>query len=178
MCSSPFAVAACGDTTPDEETVAVDQTQSSDTAESSATGEEEDEAAATDDTSRDGNPSVGDTYTWPDGLAVTISQPVEYTPSESAAGTVDGQANLRFEVTVVNGTSEDVEASMILLTVSSGGRQADEVIDSDWEFPTATILPGNDLTWNVTYSVADPDDLQVTVDNVIDFESEKVHFTN
>ena len=28
------------------------------------------------------NPTFGDTYTWPDGLSITISQPEEFTPSE------------------------------------------------------------------------------------------------
>ena len=38
-----------------------------------------------DDAAASANPKFGDTYTWKDGLAVTISVPTPYTPSESAA---------------------------------------------------------------------------------------------
>lgn len=140
--------------------------------------EEEAEANDTADEVTSSNPTFGDTYTWPDGLAVTISAPEVVEPSEAAAGTVDGQENLSFTITVTNGTGEDIESSMIMLTVVSGGHEASEIFDTDWEYPTSTILPGKDLTWKVAYSVADPSDLQITVDNVIDFGSPKVHFTS
>lgn len=126
------------------------------------------------------NPTFGDTYTWDNGLAVTISEPETYEPSEYAAGTVEGQDNVTLEITVTNDTTEDVESSMFMITVSSGGSEASEIFDTEGgiEFPTSTILPGKSLTWNVAYSVADTNDIQVTFDNVIDFEAEKVHFTS
>lgn len=125
-------------------------------------------------------PTFGDTYTWPDGLAVTISEPADFAPSEYAAGQVEGEPALSYDVTVTNGTDEDVEAVAINLTVSSAGKQASPIFDSagGTDMPTATILPGKSLTWKVAYSVADPTDVQITVDNVFAFESTKVHFSN
>lgn len=174
-----FGLTACDDnegtiTPAQSETVATEEAAD----DTEIATEEEAEANDAADEVTSNNPTFGDTYTWPDGLAVTVSAPEVVEPSEYAAGTVDGQENLAFTITVSNGTSEDVESSMILLTVVSAGHEASEIIDTDWEYPTSTILPGKDLTWKVAYSVADPADLQVTVDNVIDFDSPKVHFTN
>ncbi|MFZ1382336.1 MAG: hypothetical protein WAS54_06055 [Scrofimicrobium sp.] len=144
--------------------------------EESATTEEEEVTEEPANT----NPTFGDTYTWDDGLAVTISQPTEFTPSEYSAGAVEGQTALSYEVTLTNGTDKDVESVMIMLTVASGGSEGSAIFDSNngVEIPTSTILPGKSLTWTVAYSVADPADVQISVDNVIDFSAPKVHFTN
>ncbi len=126
------------------------------------------------------NPAFGDTYTWDDGLAVAVSEPSEFSPSEYAAGTVEGQSNIIFDVTVTNGTSEDIESSLVNITVSSGGKEASAIFDTEGgtDFVSSTILPGKSLSWKVAYSVADPADVQMTVDNVVDFDRGKVHFTN
>lgn len=126
------------------------------------------------------NPHFGDTYTWPDGLEVTISQPVEYTPSEYAVGAVEGETALAYDVTITNGTKEDVESLGINFTVASGGQEGTAIFDTDGgvEMPTSTILPGKSLTWKIAYSVADPTDVQISVDNLTDFSSPKVHFTS
>lgn len=124
------------------------------------------------------NPTFGETYTWDDGLAITISAVEPYEPSEHAAGLEEGQTPVRFTVTVTNGTTEDIEAMMFGITVSSAGKEASQVIDLDWSTPTSTILPGNSLEWVETFGVADPANMQVTANYAIDFNRDKVHFTN
>lgn len=176
-----LGLAACDD---DKGTVTPAQSEAAAVAEAETdtevATEEEGAADSAADEVTTTNPTFGDTYTWPDGLAVTISEPADFTPTENAAGQVEGQANLAYDITVTNGTSEDIDAAMITLTVSSGGQQSGPIFDTEGgtEMPTATILPGKSLTWKVVYSVADPSDVQITVDNVIDFDSDKVHFTN
>ena len=128
------------------------------------------------------NPTFGDTYTWPDGLSITISQPEEFTPSEYMGDIYDLEAGtpIKFTVTATNGTDEDLEAFGIDTQMSSGGKQSEAIFDSEAgiDMPTVTILPGNSLEWNIGFIVADPADMQLSVSDVMNFDSEKVHFTN
>ena len=125
-------------------------------------------------------PTFGDTFAWPDGLTVTLGPLVEFVPSEYAAGAVDGQENICFEITVANGTDKTVESFGILVTAVSGGREASHVFDSanGIDMPTADILPGESLTWTEAFSVLNPDHVRVNIDDVLDFNRDSVNFTN
>lgn len=114
------------------------------------------------------NPTFGDSYEWPDGLKVTVSQPEPFTPSEYAAGTTDGWDNLAWTVTIENGTDENFDPIDIWINVASGGQEGSEVYDSDngyGDYPESTVLPGKSITWNVAYSIADPNDLQLSIED-------------
>ena len=128
------------------------------------------------------NPTFGDTYTWPDGLTITISQPEEFTPSEYMGDIYDLEAGtpIKFIVTATNGTDTDLEAFSIDTQMSSGGKQSEAIFDSEAgiDMPTVTILPGNSLEWNIGFIVADPSNMQLSVSDVMNFDSEKIHFTN
>ena len=128
------------------------------------------------------NPTFGDTYTWPDGLSITISQPEEFTPSEYMGDIYDLEAGtpIKFIVTATNGTDTDLEAFGIDTQMSSGGKQSEAIFDSEAgiDMPTVTILPGNSLEWNIGFIVADPSNMQLSVSDVMNFDSEKIHFTN
>ena len=128
------------------------------------------------------NPTFGDTYTWDDGLAVTISEPEEATLSEYAGEMYDLEAGtpIAFTVTLTNGTDKDVEAMMINTKMTSGGKESEAIFDSvaGVDLPTATVLPGKSLEWKIGFVVADPADMILTVSDVLDFNSDKVHFTN
>lgn len=140
-----------------------------------AAAEETTEAAA-----EPTNPTFGQTWTWDDGLAVSVSAPAEYAATEYAAGTVDGQSNIAFTVTVTNGTDEDISALFMTVEVVSGGKEGSEIFDTEGgsDIPTADILPGETLSWTQAFSVADPADIRVSVENALDFSSDAVHFTN
>ena len=158
-----------------EETVVTEQTQS----EEEVVTEEETEVV---EETTDGNPTFGDTYTWPDGLSITISQPEEFTPSEYMCDIYDLEAGtpIKFIVTATNGTDTDLEAFGIDTQMSSGGKQSEAIFDSEAgiDMPTVTILPGNSLEWNIGFIVADPSNMQLSVSDVMNFDSEKIHFTN
>ena len=128
------------------------------------------------------NPTFGDTYTWPDGLSITISQPEEFTPSEYMGDIYDLEAGtpIKFIVTATNGTDTDLEAFSIDTQMSSGGKQSEAIFDSEAgiDMPTVTILPGNSLEWSIGFIVADPSNMQLSVSDVMNFDSEKIHFTN
>ena len=125
------------------------------------------------------NPVFGDSYVWDDGLKVTISAPSEVTPTEYAAGTVEGWTNLGWTITIENGTSENYDPTMILVKVAAGGQEGSEIFDTDWQgTPTSTILPGNSVTWVAAYAVADPATVQLSVEDVIALDKNEVIFTN
>lgn len=164
-----------GTVTKGEETETVTVEQSA-PAEETVEEEVEAEPAST-------NPTFGDTYTWPDGLAITISAPQEITLSNEYVGELYDLSVgpvLAFDVTVHNGTDKDVEAMAINMQMTSGSKQAESVFASEdgIDIPTVTILPGKDLSWKVAYVVADPADLQLSVSDLNNFSNDKVHFTN
>lgn len=124
------------------------------------------------------NPKFGDSYQWDDGLKVTVSAPTEVTPSEYAAGVTDGWSNLAWTITIENGTSENYDPTMILIKVASGGREGSEILDPWLAPPTSTILPGKSITWTAAWSVADPSDVQLSVEDVMALDKNEVIFTN
>lgn len=125
------------------------------------------------------NPKFGDSYAWDDGLKVTVSAPSEVTPTEYAAGTVEGWTNLGWTITIENGTSENYDPTMILVKVAAGGQEGSTIFDTDWQgTPTSTILPGNSVTWVAAYAVADPATVQLSIEDVAAFDKGEVIFTN
>ncbi|MFZ5850350.1 MAG: hypothetical protein ACOYY2_03010 [Actinomycetota bacterium] len=110
--------------------------------------------------------AFGQTYTWDDGLAVTVSPPAPFTPSETAAFT-ESPAYLAFEVKVVNGTAEPYEPAVLYLTLQSGNTEASQVFDvgeAGLAGPPATpLLPGREAVFKVGFGVADPADLVMQV---------------
>ncbi|MBO3102568.1 hypothetical protein [Cellulomonas fengjieae] len=137
------------------------------------TGSKVDQASVLDpSTSNDGLDVMawGQTMTYADGLALTVSQPTGYTPGEWAAGT-EGHTNfVTFDVTVMNGTSQPYDPLLLMTGATSGGVAASEVFDSEvlGTRPDAAILPGQTVTWKVGYGVADPADITVDVSAGLD----------
>lgn len=141
----------------------------------SATASAEASSTAVDD---DGKTVFGDTHTWSDGLAITIGEPEEFTPSSSAAGSEGEGTPLKFEVTVENGTDEPLPAGMIGMQSSSGGKEDQLIVDSQNDIMPGSvdIRPGKTLTWTTAYMVNDPSDQAIQVTNMNDFSAESVYF--
>ena len=111
-----------------------------------------------------GTAAFGDAATWPEGVTITVSQPEPFTPSEYSAGGGEGDAYI-FTVTMTNGSDENFEP-LVMETVTSGGTQLSSIIDMDQDLdfaPTATMLPGDTLTWNVGYNIPDMDSLRFQI---------------
>jgi predicted small secreted protein len=135
-----------------------------------------DEAA--DEPTQSENPKFGDTYTWEDGLQVTISKPKPFEPSEFAAAE-KAAAYVAFNVTIVNGTDANYDPTLFSTTMQSGNEEAAEVFDTENGFegsPLTAVLPGRESKFKIGYGVSKPDDLVMDVSP--GFEYESVIFTN
>lgn len=120
------------------------------------------------------NPIFGESYEWSNGLVVTVSEPVEFTPSEYAAtgGTFD--TFLKFDITIVNDSDENYDPSMFYDTLQSGNAEAESVFDSDSGLsgsPSTTLLSGREVAFSVGYGVMDPGDLVMEVAPGFEYES-------
>lgn len=113
----------------------------------------------------------GETLTYEDGLAITVSQPTGYAPSEWAAGGDGFTSFVVLNITVTNGTALPYEWFNLRVAATSGGAAASEVYDSAMDgqgmelgsTPSADLLPGQSVTYAVGYGVANTADLTVDV---------------
>ena len=115
----------------------------------------------------------GQTYTWEDGLSVTISAPVAFTPSEFAA-LEDAAAYVLFDVVIVNGTSENYDPVIFTTTVQSGTAEGSRVFDGASGLggsPSTALLAGREVTFKIGYGVADPADIVMEVRPGFDYDS-------
>lgn len=109
-------------------------------------------------------PSVlkfGDTFTYENGLVMTVSAPTSFTPSEW--NTVDGATDyLRFDVTIVNGTPTVYDPSTFMASLQNGNVEAEQIFDSNAGLggsPSTDILPGRETTFPIGFAITYPGDL-------------------
>lgn len=167
--ASPSKEAASAEETTDA-SAEPEQTQAEESAseESAETSAESTEADAADEApANPSQPTFGDTYTWNDGVAVTVGKPQPFTPTADAF--VEDEA-LRaqayaFDVTVENGSGEPVDSMETSLQASSGGEQSGMVFDSaaGIDSPTVSIQPGKSLSFTVVFTLKDPADINMDV---------------
>ncbi|MGR2752817.1 DUF2510 domain-containing protein [Agromyces arachidis] len=113
--------------------------------------------------------AFGETMTWDDGVALTVSAPEPYTPSDLAVGATRAN-HVVFTLTLTNGSAEALQP-LPLPTLSAGDQDVRRIVDlgddllgtaDDVGFPpTAVIEPGESITWRVAWSVDDPGSLTV-----------------
>ncbi len=133
-----------------------------------------DSGSADSDASAENN-AFGDTFTYDDGVAVTVSAPEAYTPGEYSSG-ADQAASVVFTVTIENGTDANFEP-MPYETATSGGVEASKVYDSDIESSPTTVVPaGQTITYRIVFSVADAD--QIVFQMSPSFDYDDVVFTS
>lgn len=124
--------------------------------------------------------AFGDTMVWDDGVAMTVSEPEPFEPSDLSAG-ADQAENLVFTLTITNDSSENVQP-VVLSTLSSDGAEATRIFDIGAEGgqvgipPTTAVLPGESITWREAWSVADAASL--TMQTAPSLQYEQVVFTN
>ena len=146
------------------------------TAEAPAEEQDEDEAGGATSTE---NASFGETVTYQDGLAITVSAPETFTPGENAYG-ADQAAAVVFTITLENGTGSNFDPVLARASVSSGGVEGAKIYDYDdptLEDPRTTIPDGQSVTWRTAFSVADPESLVVQM-SPGPFEYEDVVYQN
>ena len=104
--------------------------------------------------------NFGDVKTYTDGVSISVSEPVPFTPSSTASSSVDGETVL-FTLVLTN-NSKVVLEPYAYTTVASGGVEADVIFDLEQKVgdaPVTSILPGQTVKWVEGYSVADVNNL-------------------
>jgi len=120
-------------------------------------------------------PKFGETVTF-DGLSVGVSAPEAFSPSQYAFG-ADQAANVKFTVTLTNTGSEGYDPVLTFISASSGQQEATQIFDEALVgAPTTTILPGQAVSYQVGFSVADP--AQIVLDVTGGFDYETVTYTS
>jgi hypothetical protein len=111
--------------------------------------------------------SFGDRRTWPNGLAVTISQPRSLQPSSTAYPQAARAAV--FELTVENGTSATYKPSQLALKATIRGQVAQEVVDpaqglGGYVAAQEDLAPGKSVQLTVAFAMpSGPADLRILV---------------
>ena len=110
----------------------------------------------------------GGTFTYEDGIAVTVAAPVPFTPSQYAAGATHPN-NVAITFTVVNGTAETLEL-LAMPEVTSGGVKGESITDLSNDTVVlepfggnADVLPGQSFSWTMAYSLKDVADVTVSI---------------
>jgi Domain of unknown function (DUF4352) len=100
--------------------------------------------------------TFGGTYTYTDGLAVTVSKVGGYTPSAYAAGTHPGDPAVVLTVKVTNGTKKAFDTSLLGVNTKAGtdGAAADAIFDDSMGGGfSGTIVPGSSATAKFAFDI-------------------------
>jgi hypothetical protein len=111
----------------------------------------------------------GSTFTWDDGVAVTVSKPAPFKPSNPEVVKMQDPQSKSFvvvDVTLKNGSKEPIDAIMLRLKATTGSREAKQLFDTaaGVDLPTSKILPGADLKWKAAFGVDEGAPFVMTVD--------------
>lgn len=77
----------------------------------------------------------------PSGDSYLLSSPTKFTPGKFAAGQVIGQSYNRFEVTVKNGTSAELDLAALIVQGSTASGACVDIFDGDNNIDGAPIEP-------------------------------------
>ncbi|WP_022889500.1 hypothetical protein [Agromyces italicus] len=126
------------------------------------------EAATPEAPAQPGVTLLGGTFTYDDGVAITVAAPTPYTPSEYAAGATLAN-NVTMTFTVANESEETLEL-LAMPEVTSGGVAGESITDLSNDQVAlepfggnANVLPGQSFSWTMAYSLADLADVTVSV---------------
>ncbi len=89
------------------------------------------------------------------GIKVTLSQPVSFVPGVYASNFVKGEVANRFEVSIENGGTSDLDVTQFIITSSSNGEPCVDVLDGDSGIngaPTDPLAAGASVKFN--YAIA------------------------
>lgn len=104
--------------------------------------------------------TLGESFTYSDGLQVTISKPTAFTSSEWAMP--ESTSGLAFDVKIVNGTDAPYDPSLDYFTAQVGNAEAEEIFDTENGFdgtPMTKVLPGRETTYKVGFAGTDSTNL-------------------
>jgi hypothetical protein len=116
--------------------------------------------------------AFGKSYTWEDGVTLTVGKPKKFKPSEYAAAK-KAKGYLRFTVTVVNKSDKPLDLGLTYITVQSSNKESEQIFDTDNDLdstPDTKVLKGRESEFDVGFGVADPNDVVMEVALQDDFE--------
>jgi hypothetical protein len=108
----------------------------------------------------------GDTYTWKDGVSITISAPAPYTPANRYTTIAPGTSGLSFTVTIVNSSTAEYNPGMFHASAQSGNVEADQIFDSAGGLggqPETVVLPTREVSFPIGFAVTNPADIVMQV---------------
>ena len=112
-------------------------------------------------TPKEGVAAFGSSYTWEDGLSLTLGTPEPYTPSEYAYTGSQFTDFVVVDVRLVNNTGSPWDPALTHASAQSSNQEGDQVFDSAKlpDQPRTTLLDGREATYKMAFAVADPSDL-------------------
>ncbi len=123
--------------------------------------------------------SFGKSYTWDDGLTITIGKPSKFKPSDYAE--VDGaKAYRRFTITGVKKNPRPNELAGTHITKQSKNKETGQKIDSEKGLegsPSTKLLKGRESEWDIGFGVANPDDMVMEIAINDNFERPSIIYT-
>lgn len=123
--------------------------------------------------------AFGKSYTWDDGVSVTVGKPKKFEPSEYASAE-KAKGYLKFTVTVVNESNKSLDLGLTYITVQSSNKEAEPVFDSVnglGSTPDTKVLKGRESEFGVGFGVADPKDVVMELALQDDFERPSLLYT-
>src|SRR5215207_6090153 len=109
--------------------------------------------------------AFGKSYTWDDGVTVTVGKPEKFMPSEFAV-VEKNKDYVKFTVTVANKSNKPLDLGLTYITVQSRNQEADHVFDSPTDLkgpPDPKVSKGQESEFHVGFGVVDANDLVMEV---------------
>ena len=118
---------------------------------------------------------LGETAKYEDGLEITVAQPLRFHPSEYAAGADSSDLAMALKFTVTNNGTKNFDPSMMMVTAQSGQTQEEPIFDSAQGYtgkPDTVLLPGRTVTFQLAFTVTEPEDVVVEVQPGFEYRSQ------
>jgi len=106
--------------------------------------------------------AYGETFSWPSGVEITVNQPwVERNLEADESYDEHSTVMVYFPLAIANYGGEAYDATLMFTKVFSGGYEGTWVAEAD--VPTMTLLPEQTAEVTISYAVADPTDVTMSV---------------
>lgn len=114
----------------------------------------------------------GQSYSWDDGVSITVSKPATFKPGRYSVAK-KAKAYRKFTITVVNKSQAAVNLNLTYITVQSDNTEAQQVFDAANGLegaPATKLLKGRESKWHIGFGVSNPKDMVMEVSLQDDFE--------
>lgn len=122
--------------------------------------------------------AYGDTYTYTDGLTISVSKVATYTPSQYAAGTHPGDEAVTLTVKITNGTKKPFDTDLVSVNVKAGadGAATGQIFDDTSGIGfSGTVVSGATATAKFEYDIPKGAtgklDIEVQPDSGLEYDS-------